>query len=278
MLYGLVAALGYGTADVMATLAARRAGVLRTLLAVQVVGMIAIGAVILATRTPPAGPAWAWGLTIALGGINFLGMVMLYRAFANGTLSIVSPIASAFAVVTAVLAFIGGERLPGMALLGTGILVLGVAFVTGAKASGKASARGVPEAIAAAMSLGAFYWGLGEVTPSMGPLWPVLVSRIVQAALAFGIIHVRPTSVPDGFRFPGVLYVSAGLLDTAALVAFNLGVESAYTTTTTAITSLYSVVTVFLAWMIFRDRLSAGQWGGVAAVIGGVLMVSISVN
>jgi drug/metabolite transporter (DMT)-like permease len=37
-------------------------------------------------------------------------------------------------------------------------------------------------------------------------------------------------------------------------------------------------VTVFLAWMIFRDRLSAGQWGGVAAVIGGVLMVSISVN
>jgi len=278
MLYGLVAALGYGTADVMATLAARRVGVMRTLLAVQVVGMFAIGVVILVARMPPTGPAWAWLLATVLGGVNFLGMVMLYRAFAAGTLSIVSPIASAFAVVTAILAFIGGERLPGMALLGTGVLVLGVSIVSGGKSTGGATTRGIPEATAAAVSLGAYYWGLGEVTPSMGALWPVLVSRVVQAALAIGFLRFRPDGEPTGSRAPMSLYVTSGLLDTAALVAFNLGVESAFTTTTTAITSLYSVVTVFLAWMIFRDRLSAGQWSGVAAVIGGVLMVSIAMN
>jgi hypothetical protein len=38
------------------------------------------------------------------------GTLLLYRSFAIGTLALVSPIASAFAVVSALLALLAGER------------------------------------------------------------------------------------------------------------------------------------------------------------------------
>lgn len=278
MWYGLIAALGYGTADVVATASARRSGVMPTLLAIQVAGSVAVGVALMLDGTSPTGPAWAWLLAVALASLNFAGMLLLYRAFAIGTLSLVSPIASGFAVVTAGLAFLSGERPPQLALVGTAALITGVALVSGVTSTAGATRAGVPEAIGAALSLGAFYWGLGVIIPEMGVLWPVLVSRVVQAFIALGVLWARPTMPGVPARPSLQLCVVAGILDTVALVAFNVGVESAFTTTTTAITSLYSVVTVFLAWVLFRERLAPGQWGGVVAVIAGIFIVSISAS
>ena len=276
MYYGLIAAFGYGIADVVATVSARRTGVIPTLLAIQVAGALAVGVALLIDAAPPAGPAWAWLLAVALASLNFAGMLLLYRAFAIGTLSLVSPIGSGFAVVTAGLAFVSGERPPLLALVGTAALVAGVALVSGVMSGGGATLAGIPEAIGAALSLGAFYWGLGVIIPELGVLWPVMTSRIVQALIALGVLWARPARLGLPGRPSLHLCLVAGILDTVALVAFNVGVESAFTTTTTAITSLYSVVTVFLAWILFRERLAPGQWGGVLAVIFGIFLVSIS--
>jgi len=275
MFYGVIAALGYGTADVVATMAARRSGVIRTLLAVQLVGLLAMTGVIAWRAAAPSGSPQAWLLAVGLATINFAGMLLLYRAFSVGTLSLVSPIASGFAVVTAALALLAGERPPGAALLGTALLVAGVAVVSQSQPTGGMTLAGVPEAIGAAIGLGASYWALGEVTPEMGVLWPVLVTRATQLVLSLGLLWMRRER--PALLVPGLLpmYAAAGMLDTAALLAFNLGVDSSYTTTTTAITSLYSVVTVFLAWLIFRDRLTPSQWSGVAVVLAGALLVSV---
>src|SRR4051794_28292596 len=98
--YGLTAALCYGLADFFATRAARRIGTLRSLLIAQFVGMPAIGVVILVAGERPRGDAATWGAMLVVALMNFAGMALLYRAFAIGTLSLVSPIASGFAVVT----------------------------------------------------------------------------------------------------------------------------------------------------------------------------------
>ncbi|MDM5277472.1 hypothetical protein QUF95_08765 [Paenibacillus silvae] len=45
---------------------------------------------------------------LGISVVNFVGTLLLYRAFEKWTLSI----GSEFTVVTAVLAFVGGERLP----------------------------------------------------------------------------------------------------------------------------------------------------------------------
>jgi drug/metabolite transporter (DMT)-like permease len=277
VLYGLSAAAFFGTADFFATKSARRVGVIRTLLAVQIVGLVAMIAVVLIKGELPKGSASAWLEMALIAVVSFGGVLLLYRAFAIGTLSLVSPIASGFAVVTAGLALAAGERPPGLAVAGALLLMAGVIVVTRSGDAGAASIAGVPEAIGATVGFGIYFWALGELTPELGVYWPVIVTRFVELILAVALIWLRPPSpIPNSaLRSALPLFLAAAGLDTAALIAFNLGVDSAYTTTTTALTSLYSAVTVLLAWGLLRERLARMQWAGVGVVMAGVFLVSV---
>ena len=69
--------------------------------------------------------------------------------------------------------------------------------------------------------------------------------------------------------------IGAGLCDNLAFVAFNTGLSNTHTSIVTALASLFSAVTVLLAWAILRERLSIGQWAGVSVILIGVLLVSL---
>jgi drug/metabolite transporter (DMT)-like permease len=225
---------------------------------------------------------------VLAAAVNFAGTLLLYRAFAVGTLAVVSPVASGFAVVTGLLAFAAGERPPGLVVVGAGLLVVGVAAVAGGVGGGAArSPAGVPEALGAALCLGVYFWALAGLTPALGWVWPVVVTRAVQLSLALVALRAGRGRVPAEAgrrRRPllggaagatGLAVAGAALLDTAALVAFNLGLGSAYTTVTTALASLYSAVAALLAWALLRERLAPSQWAGVGVILAGVLLVSL---
>jgi drug/metabolite transporter (DMT)-like permease len=72
-----------------------------------------------------------------------------------------------------------------------------------------------------------------------------------------------------------LLLLVASALDSGALLAFNLGIGQTYTTITTALTSLYSAVTILLALLFLDERLRTGQWIGVGVILAGVLLVSV---
>jgi drug/metabolite transporter (DMT)-like permease len=277
VLYGLSAAVFFGFADFFATKSARQIGVLRTLFAVQIFGLAAMVIVILVKGERPSGSATAWFEMALISVVSFGGVLLLYRAFAIGTLSLVSPVASGFAVVTAGLALAAGERPPGLAVVGAIMLVCGVTVVSRSGAVGAATVAGVPEAVGATVGFGIYFWALGELTPELGVYWPVVVTRAVELVLAAAIIWLRPPPPITNreIRMALPFFVAAAVLDTAALLAFNLGVDSAYTTTTTALTSLYSTVTILLAWAILRERLARMQWAGVGVVLAGVFLVSL---
>jgi drug/metabolite transporter (DMT)-like permease len=97
----------------------------------------------------------------------------------------------------------------------------------------------------------------------------------VQLLCALLVLGVRG---PFKFRLiwqTTPLLLVAAMLDSGALLSFNLGIGQAYTTITTALTSLYSAVTVLLAWMFLHERLTSGQWAGVGVILTGVFLVSV---
>jgi drug/metabolite transporter (DMT)-like permease len=277
ILYGLGAAFGYGVADFFATNSTRRIGVLRTLLAVQIFGLLALTPVMLLKAEAPSGPMSAWAAMAGVGVVGLAGVLFLYRAFEIGTLSLVSPIASGFAVVTAAIALAAGERPPGLAISGAVLLICGVVAVSRTSSEASASIAGVPEAVGAIVCFGIYFWAVGELTPELGVYWPVAITRFVELVLALLLISMRPPDpVPEGeVKAAAPYFVAAAVFDTGATLAFNLGVDSDYTTTTTALTSLYSAVTILLAWIIFKERLARTQWAGVGVVLAGVLLVSM---
>jgi drug/metabolite transporter (DMT)-like permease len=228
-------------------------------------------------------------LTFAL--CNFIATLLFYRAFEIGTLSLVSPIAPGFAVVTALLALLNGERPALPALGGTLLLIAGVIIVTSTpEKQEQSSLAGVPEALGAALCYGTIFWALDFVTPALGRFWPLLIFRItilcgvlLTLVLANGR-HVsqtraehRPTALLRGSapRMVWLAALAAAVVDSLAWVAFMEGTRSEHTAIVTALASLFSAVTVLLAWSVLRERLTSTQWAGVAIILLGVLLVSL---
>lgn len=275
VIFGLLAALGWGSGDFLISRATRRLGPTQAMFYIQLVGIVAMAALLLARRdVPPADPR-AWAIGIAANLFNLGGTLLLYRAFAVGTLAIVSPIAASFAVITIPLALLAGERPGPLSLAGSALVVAGVVVVSRGHGAAAGPPRGVPEAIGAAGCIGFYFWLVGQATPLLGIAWPVMIGRVLLMLVALALLlarRERPAALS------GQLWLTvavASLLDTGAFLAYNLGVASGYVSIVSALASIFSAVTVLLAWVFLRERLYASQWAGVAGLLVGVLLVSM---
>ena len=276
IVWGLVAALGWGIADFLTTQVARRAGVAHAIFYFESVGLFATIALLLIWPDLPAPHAGAWALIVATSLLNLLGMALLFRAFTIGTLALVAPIASGFAVITALLSLLSGERPALLPLLGAALLVGGVIVVSYSRPSdGSVTLAGVPAALASVVVFGVFFWSLGYVTPALGALWPVLVLRAMKSGTVL-LFFLWRGGLPTRLTRPTfALVLGAATCGTLGFTAYNLGTATSFTTIVTAIASLSSAVTMLLARAILGDHLSHGQWAGVGIILLGVLLVSL---
>jgi drug/metabolite transporter (DMT)-like permease len=123
--------------------------------------------------------------------------------------------------------------------------------------------------------IGAYFWALGSITPTLGWLWPVMVTRMVRlfgAGLALLSVRQQPV-VSDRSSAP--LVVAAALFETIALVAFTSGLGETNTSMTPALAPLYSTVAVILGWLSLRERLAPTQCVGIGVILGGVVLLSL---
>ena len=284
ILLGLVAALGWGASDFVLSRISQAVGPTRTLIYVQAGGLLAISLVILAFQDRPPLDPWLWLVTIGANIFNLIGTVLLYRALTVGTLAVVSPIAASFAVVTTLLALATGERPTPLALSGIVLVMGGVIVVARAPSAGVAAlhapsfviGQGVLAASGAALSYGIFFWLLRPVTTTMGIAWPIFVGRILTLGAALAFRALRPSG-PSRPLPPWLWWavVMATGLDTVAFLSYNFGISTAYVSVVAALASIFSAVTVLMAWVLLHERLASSQWVGVVAVLAGVLLVSL---
>jgi drug/metabolite transporter (DMT)-like permease len=282
VLFGIAAAVCWGLGDYFITLLTRRVGTTAALLSVQVLSLAAWLVFLIATPTRAAATPALWWLLAATAVCHVLGLVFVYRAFEVGTLSIVSPISAGFAVVTALLALGTGERPPAIALIGACLLVGGVILATrpaSTPGGPRPSIAGVPEAILSALAFGTMFWLFYfHVQPKLGYAWPlVFLKAMAVGSTLLVFLRRRPAEAaplrPSLGRL-AILALAAAGADTVAWLAYIGGTSAAYATVVTALASLFSVVTVLLAWIFLRERLAAHQWTGVAIILGGILLVS----
>ena len=278
----MLAAAFWGAGDFLITLLTRRVGTRWALLSIQVLSLVCWIGILLVHVQPVRATPSLWGILLVTAVCHVAGLALVYRAFEIGNLAIVSPISSAFAVVTAALALATGERPPALVLLGTAFLIAGVALATRAPSSGGPAPRplrGVLEALLSAVAFGAMFWLFYFfVQPQLGYTVP-LVSLKTMAVLGSALWFARRSKdEPRAFRpLPIVLALAVGaaLADTVAWLTYIEGTHTSYATVVTALASLFSAVTVLLAWRFFRDRLAVHQWVGIGVILLGILIVSV---
>ncbi|MGH2502273.1 MAG: EamA family transporter, partial [Ktedonobacterales bacterium] len=154
---------------------------------------------------------------------------------------------------------------------------------------------GVPEAILATLLFGAAYWALRYVVEQVGSVQTAMIGKATDLVALTLIVLVGWASrrffsaatfapgsvVPEARALAprvGIFWVwliPAAILDTAANLAYNFGVAGALTSVVATISSLFSAVTVMLAWVFLRERLTRMQWAGVAMILIGITLVNV---
>jgi uncharacterized membrane protein len=140
----------------------------------------------------------------------------------------------------------------------------------------RAVRTGIPLAIASAGSYGVSAAVTGGAAARTGWLLASLIPYGASVAVLLAALPFRRRlAVPAARSRSGWAWAAvAGVAEAAALAALALGGQARQAAVTSALSSLYPVLPVAAGVVMFRERITRGQVLGIAAVLGGIALVS----
>ncbi|MFL5447051.1 MAG: EamA family transporter [Gemmatimonadales bacterium] len=280
-LLALGSALFYGAADFTGGLTSRRAGAIPVVVISQFSGMLMLA--LLLPVLPSASPSrddLLWGAAAGLtGGI---GVALLYRALAIGTMAVVAPTTAVCAVAIPVLVAVSlGERPVPLAVAGIVLGIISIILVSQQQATPDAEqaneARrrrlppGVATAFASGVAIGFFYLSLARSRAEAG-MWPLLMARVVSVLL-FATLAIATRASFRMTRGVLALVFAAGAIDMFANALYLLASRQGQLSVVVTLSSLYPASTVLLARIILHERLSTWQVTGVVCALAAVMLI-----
>jgi uncharacterized membrane protein len=248
---------------------------LSTVVASQAAGLVLLCAVLplVSGSAAPSDLAWGAGAGVAGG----LGVALLYRALAIGTMGVVAPTTAVCAVIIPVLAeALAGERLAAQATLG--IIVALIAIVLVSQSGGSRGGRrptGLRLALLSGIAIGFFFLALARTGAGAG-LLPLVAARAVSVCLFLAIAAATRQSLRMS-RSTLAVAAACGVLDMAANALYMFATRGGTLSLVVTLASLYPASTVVLARVVLGERLTSVQAAGmVSALLAVVLIVSAS--
>ncbi len=279
MVLALTAAAGWGAADYVGGVTGRRASPVSVAFASQLFGLVAF--VVLAPLTPgrfhPADLAWGMGAGVGAA----VGVALLFHGLAVGVMSVVAPVtAVGSAMIPVLFGLVSGDRPPSAALAGVGLALVAVALLcafpgpdAGGSPAGAARKRaGLYTGMLAGAGFGAYFVLLDRAGHNAG-LWPLLGSRLASVTVLGAVVLLtrRPLFPAGTSRNVAVI----GVLDVVGNVSFLLATRRGLLSIVALLTSLYPAVTLLLARLLLRERLSPGQVIGLVGAGGAIALIAL---
>ena len=270
--FGLAAASSWGAGDYCGGLASRRTNVYGVVMVSQLVGLALLSALALVLAEPfPTLTDMAWAAIAGIGGA--VGLSALYHGLATGPMGVVAPVA---AVVSVILPLVFGLFLEGMPalpqLLGFGLALCSVWFITRTGSGSHIQARELVLPVVAGLGFGVFFILIDHVSEA-AVLWPLAAARVASvSALLVVILLTRQRARPAAGQLPLVLM--SGVFDTGGNTFYALAARTGRLDIAAVLSSLYPAVTVILAWLILKERISRLQGFGLALAMIAVLLIA----
>jgi drug/metabolite transporter (DMT)-like permease len=272
VLLALASSVTWGVADFSGGMLTRRSAVAAVTLISQTAGFVLLLVLQLGSRDI----AWHAAAIGAIGGLGGgVGLACFYAALARGTMSIVSPITACSAIVPLGLALGAGERPSTLALTGSALALGGAVMASFEERSSDERGRrdAVFLALAAALAIGVFIFFLGRASQHGSALSALLGARVGSLAMLGAWVAASRSSLRTPRRLVPAI-VAVGLADVSANALFALASQRGLIAVVAVLGSLFPVVTVILAHLVLRERISRAQRIGVAVALVGVAIVA----
>jgi drug/metabolite transporter (DMT)-like permease len=281
-LLALAAALTYGTSHFLGGLVSRRASLAWVAALGQLAGLIVVGAAAPFFQDAFfSGPGLGWG---ALSGVGTgAGVVFLYRGFATGNMSVVSPLSEVAAVVLPALVGLGlGERPSTLALSGLAMALPAIGLVSrGAdtraqtqdkRGSGKKTSGALAGVLAGA-GFALQFIGLGQV-PIYTGLWPLVAGRVASVAILGIRAFIMAEDWPRMSLSNNGLTAAAGAIGTTGSLLYMLATRQQLLALAAALASLYPIIPVLAGRFVLKERISYTQMTGLGCAAVAIALIA----
>jgi drug/metabolite transporter (DMT)-like permease len=262
---GLIAALMWGFHDVCVRFVSQKTPLMASLLAVLVIGTLFHLIVMGAQQSAFFPDASVAGISV-LSGVFFLASSLgLYGAFQRGPVKLVSPIIASYPILSIAWAAWNGVSISALQLGAVIFIILGVSLVAALSDDSDGDVPPIGKTIAFSIlaSIGfAGTFALGQMASAQAGELPVtFVTRIVAIGLLLaGILALKLPVWPGRAALP--ILALMGAADGIALLMINSAGHLPDAQYAAVASSTFGLLTIVLAWVFLKERLSGLQWAG----------------
>ena len=270
---GLFAAVCWGLHDILVRRVSQNTPLMASLLMVLVAGTALQVIIMTSTGGFTQVPAPAAGYA-ALSGVCFLlASLGLYGAFQRGPVRLVAPIIASYPILSVGWAAASGTPISPIEWIAVLAIILGVSVVAmlsdDIDAEMPPKGRTIIYAVIAAIGFAGTF-AIGQLATGMADDLPViLITRVLSIALLIGVMLALGLPFWPG---RGALPVLAlmGSLDGIALISVLSAGGLPDAQYAAVASSVFGLLTVIMAWAFLKERMTTGQWSGVAVCFGGI--------
>lgn len=269
---------GWGVYDFLGGVFSKQIGSFKSLFWSQLSGLLSVLLLAFALKTVMNIPILTIILAPAASIVYSAGYLFFFKGFEKGNVSIVAATMNLWAVFTMLFAFIFmGQRLTITQFIGVLMIISGATLASIDWASFKGQrfqlSLGVREAILGAFFFGIF-WNISEiVSEQTGWLLTTLLVKfgVVVFLWIFSFatrqeVGLRNTSTKTGF-----VILLMGMIEVSAVALVNFGLTIGDAILITPIASALSIVTIALAVVFLKDKISKLQGFGIFMAIFGII-------
>ncbi|HRX37060.1 MAG TPA: DMT family transporter [Aestuariivirga sp.] len=283
VLLGVAAALFWSMHDVIARSCAARVGPFRMAALVMLAGAILLAGVVAWRGTIWVAPREAVIEGLLLGLAYGLGTGGLFKAFSLGPISLVGPVTSAYPVLVVFWGVVHGleptatQWLAVAATLAGGIIVARSGTVDGGINAVEPGKLPVLLFFCVLAALGyATSIVLGQnAAVTVGEIEATFLSRFTALITIAPFLTVEPRT-GTMTRNHWLAILGMGLCDVLAVISVNASGHFPGKEFAAVGISMYGAIAVILATIFLKEKVSPGQWLGIAMIAGGVATLSLS--
>jgi uncharacterized membrane protein len=127
----------------------------------------------------------------------------------------------------------------------------------------------------AGFTFGLYFILMHAATSDGGRVWPMIASRTGGTIMIASYMFFSRASLKIVDKSAWPVLILNGIFDVAGNVFFVLAGQAGRLDVASVLSSLFSGVTVMLAWIFLRERLTRGQWIGVASALVAIVLMTL---
>ena len=281
LLSGLAGMFGWGIYDFLGGYYSKQIGPFKSFFWSQLAGLLSVLLLFFAFTINLHVPILAIILLPIAAIVYAAGYLFFFKGFEVGNVSIVAATMNLWAVFTMLFAFIFmGQRLSTMQTLGVFMIISGVTLASlnwrNIKSHNFKLSLGIKETVLGAFFFGIF-WNISEViSEEIGWLPTTLFVKfgIIAFLLLFSLLSKRELALKKISLKTKIMVLLMGGIEAGAVAIVNYGLTIGDAILITPIASALSIVTITLAIIFLKDKITKLQGLGIITAIAGIIVTA----